>query len=468
MSGNYNQVKPLSLGKKKSKSKNVHNESNRKDSMANEVTKNDQAVYPPGLKEFVIRCNEEAVKRNFDSKFLSIMQNQMKNLISKAYSQKKEFVNDWRAQDLPVFTSPIAPLQLVCDREASSSTSSSKKQSSAVQNVKVQAAENDSEEARRRKRLERFASDHTVKKRRHDHDENYSDLNAISTNYFKFDKNKPVVGRCQILEKKYLRLTSEPNPDLVRPLPVLKKAYKMLMEKYSKKEAAYQYLCDQFKSMRQDLRVQIIEDSFTVKVYQTHARIALENGDIGEFNQCQSRLKQLFEIPSIKPSDLEEFTSYNIFYYLMMNNHSSINELRLKLMTKHRDIYKDPMVQSALQMAQAHLIGDYHKLLKIYSRTHGPARCLVDTFINRERLRALATICKSYYQIKLQFLVSEFHFKDNEDAFKFIQDLGLVGYIVVKNEGQKNEYIYLDTKACRPAIIQQFERSKKVDIKGQI
>ncbi|KAL0349227.1 UNVERIFIED_CONTAM: SAC3 family protein A [Sesamum angustifolium] len=90
-----------------------------------------------------------------------------------------------------------------------------------------------------------------------------------------------VKGTCQEIEKRYLRLTSAPDPATVRPEEVLEKA--LLMVQTSPKN--YLYKCDQLKSIRQDLTVQRIRNELTVKVYETHARLAIEVGDLPEYNQ---------------------------------------------------------------------------------------------------------------------------------------------------------------------------------------
>ncbi len=144
-----------------------------------------------------------------------------------------------------------------------------------------------------------------------------SSSNGSSADAGEFDmESLKIVGTCQKLEKDYLRLTSAPHPSVVRPEAVLRKSIQLLKKKWAAEEATYVYMCSQLKSLRQDLTVQHIKNDFTVHVYETHARVALESDDMNEYNQCQTQLKQLYA-SGLQGSEME-FAAYLILYYVYL------------------------------------------------------------------------------------------------------------------------------------------------------
>lgn len=199
----------------------------------------------------------------------------------------------------------------------------------------------------------------------------------------------PVIGRCQELEKRYFRLTSAPNPDVIRPLPILQKTLELLKKKW-RKENNYSYICDQFKSLRQDLTVQHIKTEFTVNVYEIHARIALEKGDLGEYNQCQTQLRTLYS--QCLGGHPEEFKAYRILYFVHTCNRVDMNDVLADLTPAEK---KDPAVKHALDTRSALALGNYHRFFQLYLETPNMGAYLMDMFVTRERLAALTTICRA-------------------------------------------------------------------------
>ena len=64
---------------------------------------------------------------------------------------------------------------------------------------------------------------------------------------------------------------------------------------------------DQMKAIRQDLVVQMIQDPFSVKVYETHAKISLDKSDLNEFNQVVAFLSLLCSVSRCSPPSTRPF-----------------------------------------------------------------------------------------------------------------------------------------------------------------
>ena len=199
----------------------------------------------------------------------------------------------------------------------------------------------------------------------------------------------PVVGTCESLEKKYLRLTAPPKAATVRPLEVLRKTLELLKEKW-KLDKNYNYICDQFKSLRQDLTVQHIKNDFTVNVYEIHARIALESGDMGEYNQCQTQLYALYAM-NLGGHHIE-FKAYRILYFIYTGSKTDMNDLIADLTIAEKN--EEP-IKHALETRSALALGNFHRFFKLYLAAPGMGAYLLDMSIQRERLNALANITKA-------------------------------------------------------------------------
>jgi hypothetical protein len=167
-----------------------------------------------------------------------------------------------------------------------------------------------------------------------------------------------IVGTSQEIFKDYLRLTSEPKPETIRPYPVLQRTLTELKKRWKNKESfgtSYNWICNQLKSLRQDLTVCRIHFylgfsnlivfsrsnesrmnlrykytkfmhalpwrvSVTFFYYFTNYFSTSFQNDMVEYNQCQATLKTLYDLGI--PGKVEEFTAYRILMLLHGRNRS--------------------------------------------------------------------------------------------------------------------------------------------------
>lgn len=270
-----------------------------------------------------------------------------------------------------------------------------------------------------------------------------------------------IVGTCQELFKDYLRLTSEPDPKKIRPYSVLRETVDQLKSRWKQKEN-YSWICSQFKSVRQDLTVQGIKNEFTVNVYEIHARMALEKGDMVEYNQCQSMLSNLYDL-GLGGKNRDEFAAYRILMFLHGLNRSDLNLFVGQLTSEQKS---NQCVLHALNVQRALSMGNYHLFFSLYNTVPNMGGYIMDHFVERERIRALLVMAKSYISVPLVFIVNELAFENVSEALEFLSSHDCA---IFTNPNHSDAEKVFDCKsASAPLARLMEEKFRKVQIKGAI
>ncbi|KAG5370132.1 THP3-like protein C2A9.11c [Yarrowia sp. E02] len=402
-------------------------------------TSGSASEWPEGLKQFAAAC----FARCPSGPDKPIMEAQLRKVITDAYNTNTAYSIDWSKMVLPVFMSTnnngyTSSNNNVRLHDAPKKTKNNKHGEGYKENIGSIS---------RKDRQMRFMREQQAV---------VGNANAASPAP-EVTTDQPLVGRSNVLEKKYLRLTSAPNPDTVRPIHVLERTLELLMTKW-KQDQNYAYICDQFKSMRQDLTVQRIRSPFTVKVYEIHARIALEKSDLGEYNQCQAQLKTLYEEGF--PGNRLEFLAYRLLYLLHTQNKQEVGDILVELLDDEEAANYEP-VQHALKVKTAMMTRNYVALFQLYRTAPLMSGYVMDSFVGRERILALCKLTRSFRPtIPLETISDWLGFESEDACTKWLEELGVAQFVGPKGLSSKESYPVAEGHRQQAFM--------KIDIKGQI
>ncbi|KAF9462957.1 SAC3/GANP/Nin1/mts3/eIF-3 p25 family-domain-containing protein [Collybia nuda] len=438
--------------------------------------------WPPQLKDWVAKCLGQMTDTNRIE-----AQAELREVIADAFAAHTLWTTDWVGVQLKsLLPKPVPSFTNNLKRKTNENTTANKKakKNALKQAANLQRALDPNDQAALNRRAERFQREHELERTKHlriggpaslkanqHHAHLFNNLSRSGSpsggsddpeadpNVIDWDR-ATIVGTSQEIFKDYLRLTTEPKPEQIRPYAILQQTLLELKKRWREK-CNYNWICSQFKSLRQDLTVQRIKNDFTVQVYEIHARMALESGDMVEYNQCQATLKTLYELGI--PGKVEEFTAYRILMLLHGRNRSELNLFVGQLTLRQK---ADPAVRHALIVQRALSMGNYHALFESYLTAPNMGAYIMDHFIDRERVKALMVITKAYLTIPLSYLQNALAFDSLDAARAFLVDHSAAFFT---NPRAPDSQKMLECKPAIPQLSQAFEEKyRKIMIKGAI
>jgi SAC3 family protein LENG8/THP3 len=256
-----------------------------------------------------------------------------------------------------------------------------------------------------------------------------------------------------------MRLTTFPKSENVRPLEVLKKSLAHIKCQFIQNED-FEWANEQLKSVRQDITVQNLRCSFVLEVYETHARILLEHGDLNEFNQCQTMIRNLTSPQYMEEDGMvdgrcsshvvtstgtdifrqvdetaDEFKAYRILYDLVHNSWLDLGfalsqcaadgDFERDCPNGHRAVQVASSRSSsrhALQVVKAVVHNDYHTFFRLYEFAPHLSAYLMDFLVRRIRIEAYKRIVSAYRPaIAVERFREVLEFQDLEEARIFLK-----------------------------------------------
>ena len=219
-----------------------------------------------------------------------------------------------------------------------------------------------------------------------------------------------IVGTCRDVERRYVRVQSQPDPASVRPAEVLCQSLRAVACREAAGEP-YADTGDFYMSICQDLRLQEIENELTVSAREGFALCAMRarvgppgedaGMDIKALSDCLLHLQALYSKNPAQPRQLE-FTVYRYLMWLGLTVSGGVDTYaQLTASLKALAVYSPhPAVDHAIAVMSAVVLGDTRRYFALTGSlpTAAQEQCHIhDTLIAPAmRAKVYHTLLKAY------------------------------------------------------------------------
>ena len=216
--------------------------------------------------------------------------------------------------------------------------------------------------------------------------------------------------------------------------------------------------------------VQHLRNNFVLEVYETHSRMLLEHGDLGEFNQCQTMIRSLTcstglgatksfaksktqktskksrrnEVLRQSEEVADEFRAYSLLYDVIQNSwcdlilhlasikrisgrNRKFHESNRAKRTNEVPITQGSSVRHATKVVNAIIHDDYLAFFRLYESAPHMSAYLMDYLVRRVRNVGYARIIAAYRPtISTERFREVLSFHDLEETRQFLKKKGAV------------------------------------------
>jgi SAC3 family protein LENG8/THP3 len=143
------------------------------------------------------------------------------------------------------------------------------------------------------------------------------------------------------------------------------------------------------------------------------------NGDLAEYNQCQTMLYGLYN--EGLNGERDEFIAYRILYLVFTNENLELTKLLINLTLEMREM---KAVKHSLRVVSSYSNFNFYQIfVKLYPTVPNLGKYIFDLFSEKMRIKALNYFIKSFrIKLPISYIITNLGFENQSDFKTFISN----------------------------------------------